>query len=176
MSMNRRTALAAGAIGAVAGLVGAPAIALAQAPAPIANTSAYRFRIGDAVVTAIHDGVAQRPLENFIRNASLDELKASLTEACLPTDRFVIPFTTLAVQTGGKLVLLDTGNGDSGAPTTGLWMRNFRAAGFDPAQVDTVVISHFHGDHINGLRLKDGSAVFPRAEVKVCTPECRRIA
>lgn len=171
MTMNRRTALTAGAMGAVAGLIGAPRAASAQAPAPVANTSAYRFRIGDATVTAIHDGVAFRPLEGFIRNASVDELKASLTEAFLPTDRFAIPFTTLVVQSGGKLTLLDTGNGDSGAPTTGLWMGNFRAAGFDPAQVDTVVISHFHGDHINGLRLKDGTAVFPRAEVKVSTPE-----
>ena len=175
MTMNRRTALAMGALGAAAGLVGAPRAALAQAaapiPTPVANTSAYRFRVGDAIVTAIHDGVANRPLEGFVRNASVDELKASLVESFLPTDRFTIPFTTLVVQTGGKLVLLDTGNGDSGAPTTGLWMGNFRAAGFDPAQVDMVVISHFHGDHINGLRLKDGTAVFPRAEVKVAAPE-----
>ncbi len=58
-----------------------------------------------------------------------------------------------------------------GAPTSGHWMKNFRAAGFDPAQVDTVVISHFHGDHINGLRLKDGTAVFPKAEVMVPAAE-----
>ena len=50
-------------------------------------------------------------------------------------------------------------------------MANFRAAGFDPAQVNTVVISHFHGDHINGLRLKDGTAVFPNAEVMVPAAE-----
>ena len=95
-------------------------------PAPVANTSAYRFRVGDATVTAIHDGVAHRPLEGFIKNATVDELKASLAESFLPTDRFTIPFTTLVVQTGGKLVLLDTGNGDSGAPTTGLWMGRWR--------------------------------------------------
>ncbi len=174
MTLNRRTALAAGALGAAAGLVGVSTgarPAAAQGAAVATNTSAYRYRIGDAVVTAIHDGVASRPLEGFIRNASVDDLKAAMAEAFLPTDRFTIPFTTLVVQTGGKLVLLDTGNGDMGAPTTGLWMANFRAAGFDPAQVDTVVISHFHGDHINGLRLRDGTAVFPRAEVKVAAPE-----
>jgi len=171
MTMNRRTALAMGTIGAAAGLFGAARIAVAQVVAPVANTSAYRFRVGDAIVTAIHDGVASRPLEGFIRNATVDELKAAMSEAFLPTERFTIPFTTLVVQSGGKLVLLDTGNGDSGAPTTGLWMSNFRAAGFDPAQVDMVVVSHFHGDHINGLRLKDGTAVFPRAEVKVAAAE-----
>ena len=60
MTMNRRTALAMSAFGAAAGLIGAPRAALAQvpaaAPAAIANTSAYRFRVGDATVTAIHDG------------------------------------------------------------------------------------------------------------------------
>lgn len=170
MTINRRAALALGALGAAAGLAGAAPRAAAQT-ATAANVSAYRYRIGDAVVTAIHDGWAARPLEGFIRNASVDELKASLAESFLPTDRYVIPFTTLVVQTGGKLVLLDSGNGDLGAPTSGLWMANFRAAGFDPAQVDMVVVSHFHGDHINGLRRKDGSAVFARAEVKVAAPE-----
>ena len=50
-------------------------------------------------------------------------------------------------------------------------MANFKAAGFDPANVDTILISHFHGDHINGMRLKDGTAVFPKAEVMVPAPE-----
>ena len=75
------------------------------------------------------------------------------------------------LKTGGRLVLIDTGNGNSGAPTSGTWMTNFKAAGFDPAQVNTIIISHFHGDHINGMRLKDGSAVFPNAEVMVSAPE-----
>jgi glyoxylase-like metal-dependent hydrolase (beta-lactamase superfamily II) len=67
--------------------------------------------------------------------------------------------------------LIDTGNGDSGAPTSGAWMKNFRAAGFDPKDVSSVVFSHFHGDHINGFRLKDGTAVFPNAEVMVPAAE-----
>lgn len=171
MTINRRSALALGGLAAAAGLVAAPRAVHAQAPAPVANTSAYRYKVGDAVVTAIHEGVAYRPLEGFIKNATVDELKASLAENFLPTDRYAIPFTTLVVQTGGKTVLLDTGLGEFGPPTTGLWMANFRAAGFDPAQVDTVVISHFHGDHIGGVRRKDGSAVFARAEVKVPAPE-----
>ena len=94
-------------------------------------------------------------------------MKSALGAAFLPTDQLTIPFTTLVVNTGPKLVLLDSGNGNSGAPTTGSWMTNFKAAGFDPANVDTVLVSHFHGDHINGLRLKDGTAVFPKAEIMV---------
>jgi glyoxylase-like metal-dependent hydrolase (beta-lactamase superfamily II) len=171
MTINRRSALALGGLAAATGLVGAPRAASAQAPAPVANTSAYRFKVGDAVVTAIHEGMAFRPLEGFIKNATVDELKAALAENFLPTDRFPIPFTTLVVQNGGKTVLLDTGLGEFGPPTAGLWMANFRAAGFDPAQVDMVVVSHFHGDHIGGLRRKDGSLAFARAEVKVPAPE-----
>ena len=98
-------------------------------------------------------------------------MKKAQEQAFLPTDVTPIPFTTTVLKTGGGLVLIDTGNGNSGAPTSGTWMTNFKAAGFDPAQVRTVIISHFHPDHINGLRLKDGTAVFPDAEVMVSTPE-----
>jgi glyoxylase-like metal-dependent hydrolase (beta-lactamase superfamily II) len=95
-----------------------------------------------------------------------------MQEAFLPGDALPITFTTLVLRrNGGGLTLIDTGNGDMGAPTSGHWMRNFRAAGFDPSQVETVVISHFHGDHINGLRLKDGTAVFPKAQVMVPAAE-----
>ena len=105
-----------------------------------------------------------RPLaDGFVKNAALDEVKKAQEQAFLPTDVTPIPFTTTVLKTGGKIVLIDTGNGNSGAPTSGTWMANFKAAGFDPAQVDTIIISHFHGDHINGMRLKDGTAVFPKA-------------
>lgn len=155
-----------------------PAHAQSPAPTPPAPTPSapqapgwYRYRIGDMVVTAINDGVARRPLEGFIRNAELPAVQEAMRQAFLPTDVVPIPFTTLVVQTGGRLVLIDTGNGDAGAPTSGTWMANFRAAGFDPAQVSSVIISHFHGDHVNGLRLRDGTAVFPNAEIQVPAPE-----
>lgn len=64
-------------------------------------------------------------------------------------------------------MLIDAGNGEMGAPGTGRLLANLAAAGYAPEQVDLVVISHFHGDHINGLRGKDGSATFANAEVTV---------
>jgi len=103
----------------------------------------YRYKVGDIEVTAIHDGFARRPLEGFVRNAELAQVQQAAQEAFLPSDVLPITFTTLVLQNNGRLTLIDTGNGDMGAPTSGHWMRNFRAAGFDPAQVDTVVISHF---------------------------------
>jgi glyoxylase-like metal-dependent hydrolase (beta-lactamase superfamily II) len=131
----------------------------------------YRYKMGDITLTAINDGFAMRPLEGFIRNAELPAVQAAMAAAFLPAAALPIPFTTLVVQSGGRLILLDTGNGDSGAPTSGRWMANFLAAGFDPKAVNTVIFSHFHGDHINGFRLKDGSAVFPNAEVVVPAAE-----
>ncbi len=150
---------------------------MAQQAAPAASASGsqapgfYRYKVGDIEVTAIHDGFNPRPLEGFIRNAELPDVQKALQERFLPTDTLAIPFTTLVLRTGGRTVLLDTGIGDMGPPTAGRWMSAFRAAGFDPASVDTVIISHFHGDHINGLRLKDGNAVFPKAEVMVPAAE-----
>lgn len=164
---RRGTFLAAGAA-ALAGTLPMNLISTAQAQtAPAQAPGFYRYKIGDITVTAINDGFATRPLEGFVRNAELADVQKAMGAAFLSTQALQIPFTTLVLQTGGKLVLLDTGNGDSGAPTSGRWMANFRAAGFDPKDVNTIVFSHFHGDHINGFRLKDGTAVFPNAEVMV---------
>lgn len=169
--ISRRSVL----LGAAAATA-APAFA-AHAAAPLSGRQApefYRTRIGDIELTAIGDGYGAFPrIEGFVRNADPKDVVAALQAAHLPTNVVRIAFTTLVVNTSGKLVLLDVGNGDMGAPTSGTWMANFRAAGFTPEMVDTVVISHFHGDHINGLRLKDGTAVFPNAEIKVPSLEAK---
>ncbi len=172
MNLSRRSLIAAApAIAAATTLPLAAGSAMAQTAASGQAPGFYRYKVGDITVTAINDGFAQRPLEGFVRNAELGDVKKAMETAFLPSDRLPISFTTLVLQTGGKTVLIDTGNGDSGAPTSGTWMANFKAAGFDPANVDTVVFSHFHGDHINGFRLKDGTAVFAKAEVMVPAAE-----
>lgn len=164
--LTRRTLMATTPLAAAAVAAGPAAAQTAAAPGGQAP-GFYRYRMGEMEITAIHDGYALRPLEGFIKNAELADVKKAMAESFLPDNVLPITFTTLVVRQGGKTILLDTGNGDSGAPTSGTWMTNFRAAGFDPATVDTVVISHFHGDHINGLRRKDGTAVFPKAEIVV---------
>jgi len=106
-----------------------------------------------------------------VRNVDAAEVQKALQERFLPTNTLVNTFTTLALRTGGRTVLIDTGNGEMGAPTTGRLAAILPMAGIDPAQVDTILISHFHGDHINGLRRRDGSAVFPKAEIMVPAAE-----
>jgi glyoxylase-like metal-dependent hydrolase (beta-lactamase superfamily II) len=174
MNFDRRLLLAGTAAAAAAtSLPLARTVAQAQQAAPTIGQAPgfYRYKIGDVQVTAINDGQFARPLEGFIRNAPLPDVQKALQDQFLPVDRLPIPFTTIVVGSGDRLTLIDTGNGNSGAPTSGTWMTNFRAAGFDPANVRTVVISHFHGDHINGLRLKEGTAMFPNAEIMVPAAE-----
>ncbi len=165
---DRRLVLAAPALIGVAAL---PLPVFAQSAAPGQAPGFYRYKAGDATITAIHDGYGSRPLEGFVKNAELSAVQDAMKSAFLPTDKINITFTSLVVQTGGKTILLDTGNGEFAPPTAGQWMANFKAAGFDPAAVTDVVHSHFHGDHINGTRKKDGTLTFPNAQIHVPNPE-----
>jgi glyoxylase-like metal-dependent hydrolase (beta-lactamase superfamily II) len=175
MSLTRRSFLAAGAsaialpaLGSLAGCATAPAAPAVTTVAP----GIARVRVGNYTVTSLPDGVAERPLtEGFVRNASLAQVQAALAEANLPTDKITIPFTAYLVDTGSRKVLMDAGNGTFGAPTSGRLLESLAKAGVQPAQIDTVVISHFHGDHINGLRNKEGQLVFPNARLMVPAPE-----
>jgi glyoxylase-like metal-dependent hydrolase (beta-lactamase superfamily II) len=155
---------------AMAGLTVAPGRALAAAP-PVGTQAPgfYRFKVGDIEVTTVNDGFARRPGidQGFVTNATPEEVRALLTEQFMPTSHLDIPFTTTFVNTGAKLIAFDSGTGGQLAPTAGVLWTNMKAAGIDPAKVDMVVISHFHGDHILGLRTKDGTAVYPNAEVAV---------
>ena len=118
------------------------------------------------------EGVRRFPLPDaLVSNAKKDEVSIALDEAHLPKDQMTITYTPVVVNTGSKLIVIDTGNGELGAKATngvtGQYMKNFKAAGFDPAKVDTVIISHFHLDHVDGLLTLDNKPVFPNAEVMV---------
>ena len=176
MELTRRHALAG-----AAGLAATPLLpsVSAQAAAPIADKQApsfYRYKVGDIQVTVVSDGRNTFPLEDsFIVNAKKEEVSAALEKAFLPRDMFTIYFAPLVINTGGKLVVLDTGNGPvakvSSKGANGMFAANMAAAGFDPKAVDMVVISHFHTDHVNGLLAADGTPAFPNAEVLVPATE-----
>lgn len=131
-------------------------------------------KVGDIEVISLFDGVWEKPHdENFIKGASVAQTKDALKAAGL-TDAFVpIPFTVLAVRTGGQLVLLDAGTGgQTGGPKAGVLAQSMAAAGLDPKAVKTILVSHFHADHIFGLMAKDTNAqTFPDAEIIVPATE-----
>jgi glyoxylase-like metal-dependent hydrolase (beta-lactamase superfamily II) len=127
-------------------------------------------------VTVISDGVNTFALgDSFVLNAKKDEVAAALEKAYVPKDKVSIQFGPLVINAGGKLIVLDTGNGPgafaSSKGAVGQFATNMAAAGFDPKAVDMVVISHFHGDHINGLVNADGTPAFANAEVLVPSVE-----
>lgn len=134
----------------------------------------YRYRVGRFAMTAATDGMNVRELDaGFVRNADFADVQQALTDAFLPTDKLYVPFNPLLIDTGAERVLIDSGFADNGPPTAGQLAGNLAAAGAPPETVTKVVISHFHGDHIAGLRAKDGTPVYPNAEVLVPEPEWR---
>lgn len=175
--LTRRRLLAASLAAPAAYAVGAWSPVWAQnAPnlgAPtLASPGFRRMKLGEVEVIALQDGAARRPLgEEFVKNAPLAEVKALLASQNLPTDYIDIPFTPFLVVAGSRRILMDTGLGEWGGPTTGKLLEQLRAAGFAPADIDTVLITHYHGDHINGLRNKAGEYTFPKAKVMVPAPE-----
>ena len=131
-----------------------------------------RMKVGDVEVVSLIDGIARRPLgEEFVKNAPLAEVRALLASQGLATDYIDVPFTPFLVIAGGRKILMDTGLGDFGGPNAGKLLDHLRAAGIQPGEIDTVLISHYHGDHINGLRNKAGVFNFPNAKVMVPTVE-----
>jgi glyoxylase-like metal-dependent hydrolase (beta-lactamase superfamily II) len=168
--VNRRELVIASVLGTVLG-----PLRTAHATTPPAGKEApgiYRYRIGGFEITALYDGIWYRPItDKFIRNAPFAEVEHALADAFMPADKLTTPFTTLIVNTGKKLVLIDTGTGGQIAATAGMLGANLLAAGIDPEAIDLIAISHFHPDHINGLKDKDNETVFPNAEIMVSAAE-----
>jgi glyoxylase-like metal-dependent hydrolase (beta-lactamase superfamily II) len=171
--LTRRNLLAGAAGAAIAPLASrADPAAAAAPPANKAGPGIYRYRIGEYELTALYDGIWYRPItKEFIRNAPFSEVEHALDAAFMPHDKLATPFTTLIVNTGKKLVLIDTGTGGQISPTAGMVVDNLAAAGIAPKDVDQIVISHFHPDHINGIKDKDNNLIFANAELMVPGPE-----
>ncbi len=161
-----------GALAATAATALTPfAVAPARAAAPLAGKQApsfYRSKLGDFEITVVNDGARAIPLPpTFVRNVAIDQVLAVAEAAYMPKGSIVAPFNPIVVNTGAKLVLIDTGYGPGIAPTVGLLPSTLAAAGIDPKSIDIVLISHMHGDHILGLKTPDGALAFPNAEIKV---------
>ena len=170
---TRRTMLAGTAAAAAAPLAATSSARAAAPPAGKQVPSYYRYKVGDYELTAILDGVRQVKLDvSPIRNAKLEDVQAVLAASYLPKDQVGYYFHPTLVNTGSKLVLIDTGNGPGSIQTgTGMTPANLAAAGVDPKSIDIVVISHFHGDHISGVRTADGALAYPNAEIMVPAKE-----
>jgi len=140
----------------------------AQAAAPMARTQApgfYRVMVGEFEVTALSDGTVALPVDQMLTGTTPAAVHAALKRnfQSAPLETSVNAYL---VNTGTKLVLIDTGTADLFGPTLGKLPANLRAAGYSPEQVDEVYITHMHGDHIGGLLATGGGAAFPNAVVR----------
>ena len=128
-------------------------------------------RLGDIEVITLNDGVIRFPLrEGWIRNASTEQTRAALRAADLEDTRIDLPFTVTALRLRDRIALVDTGTGGFPiyGPTLGMAARSMAAAGIERSMVDSVLISHLHGDHIYGLMDRDTLApLYPNAEIIV---------
>jgi glyoxylase-like metal-dependent hydrolase (beta-lactamase superfamily II) len=177
--LSRRTLLAgAAAAGASTSLAWWSPQSARAATAPAAKQAAsfYRYKVGTTEVTVVSDGIARVPVtEAFVLNVKPEEVKAALRDAFMEPDVFIGPYNPIVLNTGSKLVLIDMGTGEAAYNATkglsGQLLNNLAAAGIDRNAIDTIIISHYHGDHINGLLRADNSIAFPNAEILVPAPE-----
>jgi glyoxylase-like metal-dependent hydrolase (beta-lactamase superfamily II) len=127
------------------------------------ESGSFRFKIGEFECVAVSDGALNYPPESFFANVPLERVEEALRERNLPTAQIMTPYTCLFINTGEHRVLVDTGAGDLGAhatevfpgldhstSVTGLLPENLRAAGIRPQEIDTVIITHAHPDHVGG--------------------------
>ena len=114
-AVTRRTLLAGTAVAAIA--AGADPAAAAAPAADKQAPAIYRYKIGSYELTALYDGIWYRPItDKFIRNAPFADVEHALDAAFMPHDKLATPFTALVVNTGSKLVLIDTGTGGQISP------------------------------------------------------------
>lgn len=172
-ALTRRTVMT-GAAAMAAGTslpVAPPAFAQASGGGQ-QNEGWYRYKVGDIEITAVTDGMSRFKFpDTFVTNKSRDDVNEALEAAFMDKDMMAIPYTPIAIRNGDKLTVIDTGTGEANFEkskgSSGQFQRNLAASGIDAKGVSTVVISHFHGDHINGLLKADNSLAFPNAEILV---------
>ena len=139
------------------------------AAVPMVKTQApgfYRMMLGDFEVTALNDGVIDYATAQVLPKATPEQIKTGLTEYGV-ADPVGMSYNGFLINTGSKLILIDTGTGgkledNPGFRGAGRLMANLRAAGYQPEQIDEVYITHLGPDHVGGLTLGTQRA-FPNA-------------
>ncbi|MDQ2185817.1 MBL fold metallo-hydrolase [Alcaligenaceae bacterium A4P071] len=168
LSINRRKVM----LSAVAGVSGlalgrafdAPVQAQSAAMS-VSNAGNYHFRVGDIKATVVSDGTIGGPPRIYASDAPELELSEALRQAFLPSDYLTLNLNTLLIETGGRRILLEAGAGQTMGLHGGKIFANLTALGLRPDDIDVIVVSHTHPDHVGNLRAADGSKAFPRATV-----------
>lgn len=148
------------------------------------DRESFRFDVGRFGCVSVSDGAFNYPLESFFANVPRERVEETLRRHGLPAGQILTPYTLLFVDTGRHRVLVDTGAGNLGAHATALFpsvdhsttvtgrlLDNLRATGVEPPDIDTVVITHAHPDHVGGTLDEAGNLVFGSARYIISRDE-----
>ncbi len=164
--LARPLAAVAAAAALLAGMALPAAPALAAPPSLTTQVPGYyRASLGEFDVTALYDGFVDLPtsLLKGIQAADMQSLLARMFVTHTPGVQTAV--NAYLIHTGEHLVLVDTGAAQCFGPTVGQMLSNLRAAGYQPQDVDTVLLTHLHPDHLCGLLDAQGQPAFPKAKV-----------
>ena len=166
LMLDRRTLLRAGSVAVGAAALAPTAPALARAPQGVkAQPSFYRFKLGAMEITVVSDGTLAFPAETLWGDRA-DDARGLLASTFQTSRPVGLEINTILVNTGDKLLLIDAGCGvDKFQKTDGKLLGNLATAGYAPGDIDTILFTHFHFDHLWGISdHENASLLFPTAE------------
>jgi glyoxylase-like metal-dependent hydrolase (beta-lactamase superfamily II) len=127
------------------------------------SAASLRFMVGDIECTAVADGTLDYTADALFTNAPKESVEQVVREHELQPEEIPLSFTGLVINTASHRVLVDTGLGAGVVPSAGGLLENLRAEGIGPEDIDTVILTHGHLDHIGGNADAQGNLTFPKA-------------
>lgn len=175
-TMTRRMMLGSAATVAATAIIDPKLTFAAASSRSTQNSGWYRSKVGDIELTVVTDGIARFKMsDTHVTNVKRDQVDAALAALFMDGNQLVTPYNPVVINTGGKLYVVDPGLGEAAYKSTnglgGQLLDNLAAAGIDVKDIDGVIMTHMHPDHINGLLRADGSLAFPNAAILVPAAE-----
>jgi glyoxylase-like metal-dependent hydrolase (beta-lactamase superfamily II) len=128
------------------------------------KSETFRFQVGEFSCIALRDHAFRYPLPMFLTNLTKEQYQPWLRQRGEDLEEVELPYISLLIHTGRQKVLVDTGIGtDAAGPVPGKLLHLLRAEGIEPREIDTVILSHAHSDHVGGILDEAGKPAFPRA-------------
>jgi glyoxylase-like metal-dependent hydrolase (beta-lactamase superfamily II) len=140
------------------------------AQAPLKNARSYSFKLGNFTLSSVSDGILRPPAALFSGSASPEQLAAVL-KAGFQSETLMVDCNILLVDTGSSKVLVDAGNGSLNGNTAGKLVENLAQMQIRPSEINSIIITHAHGDHVGGLVNASGAFLFPNARYYISETE-----
>lgn len=137
----------------------------------VMNAAVYHFTVGDFNAMVVSDGTLTFPVSFFVPNADPAAVTEVLTEHFLSTEELFAHVNALYIETNEHRVLIDTGSGNLFGPSAGHLLENLEAAGIAAMDIDTVILTHAHPDHIGGILDAEGQLRLPNAQFYISQTE-----